>query len=156
MKILTAQYPTMYTRKFKVFYTDFYSTTQSFVNVVLFATRLGEQVVSVMINTGQTFTGAGVTTASLRIHTSDTMASSATTGGALATLNVLSNAGASNGVLQSAIARTGAGTFLNQPIIGSVSASFNIVAQLAVNSPVRPSVLTQGYATIWVTTIRLP
>ena len=156
MQVLTAQYPTMYTRKFRVFYTDFVSASQSFVNLTLFATRKGEQVISVMTNTVTTFIGTGVTTASLRIHASDTMAATATTGGSFANVNMQAFAGPSNGVLQSAIARTGAGTFVGQPVIGSVSASYNIVAQLAVNSPIRTNVLTQGEADIWVTTIRLP
>lgn len=61
MQVLTAQYPTMYTRKFRLTFADFQPNATRRSDVLLFTLPKANQIVSVAMKSEIAFKGGGVT-----------------------------------------------------------------------------------------------
>lgn len=153
MQTLTAQFPTLITRKYKVFYTDFNGVATSTTYIILHLQNKRLQVFHVQIKHTVAFAGAGVTAAILSV--SDQQSYTGVYGVPTLMLQHNSFVAVSDvaGSNRAIIARSGAGSV---PRFSPYDTAWNLCCGLQINTGVPLNVLTQGEAFLWVTLARFP
>lgn len=156
MQVLASQYPTLYTRKFRVFYTDFNTGGLLYKYLDLCTTSKCTELIGVKIVITTRFVAAGLTTGNLVINSSVNFASPPITTGRMALEN--SNVVVTDGV--------GLCTLGTQGTYSTAAANtFQCAKQLADTTwkvcyiqtgGGSVNALSSGVADIWLTFIKLP
>lgn len=155
MQELTGQYSQLYTRKFRVSYTDFQPEATARGKKLLFSLADGNQIVMCMIVPAIQGVCAGATSLALRVIQGPYSNSVGNTSGQLIQYSALSPVLADSGVIQSVVPRTNSVTppthssicFKGQPT--EIYAILDVVGGPTVNS------VSAGSWYIYVTSIRL-
>lgn len=155
MQVLTGQYPTLYTRKFRVFYTDLNTTATPYKQINLLTLPKSEQVVFVQMQTKSKWTGTGITGQTLRIWQSEQIGTAGASTGFLFTYNnwgTPSNSSGANAWLQQ---RVNVNAPAGEPMICNTLIPTNLILTSRTFGN-NNNALTNGVTDIWVTTIKVP
>ena len=155
MQILTAQYPTMYTRKYRVFFTDIQPNINERGDIKLFTLAKGYQIISIAMKSEIPFNGAGITSSEANVFIDNNMPPTPSILGSLASYNTFNASSDKNGTIQS-INKIKA---VNAPLDNDNWCNFltptGIYASMLVNAGANINQLTSGQLLIWVTTMRV-
>lgn len=156
MQVLAAQYPTLYTYKFRVSYTDFQADADAF-NAFLIKT-LGKtiEVASTKIWLRSGFTGTGLTSAVLRLRQFNSLPTSDSTNGQFWQIRVDSSSGDDIGIHAFAPQRSVAGAAPQAFWISNQSTPTDLYLTLQLNAAAVINNLTSGEFDIWITVYKLP
>lgn len=156
MQVLAAQYPTLYTRKFRVFYTDFNSGGLNNKVIDLFTIGPAYDIAFIKLNPTIKFVGTGISSANLSIYGSNNIASPPSTVGRYAVTSCSDTVSPSKGFfgLLQQPSSSGGGTL--QYAINSVTGNTTMRVACILNAGANINNLTAGQADIWITTCRNP
>ena len=155
MQILTGQYPSLYTHKFKIDYTDFKPST-TFSNQFTFL-KLAKtvQVVQVQIYCLTPFAGSGITNATLRIFDAAELPSASLLTGMFSQCVVFGAHSTKMGANQWIQPRARVTAPTTQSIICDMVNPTSLSCRLVLPSGQIINNLTQGSAYVWVTVMKL-
>ncbi len=156
MQVLTGQYPTLYTHKFRVFYYDFVAISSTFSKVKLFTLPKGYQVVFTMMKGNVLFAGGGVTDAAVVLHDSISLPTSHNLNGSYSAFNGINPIGQNRGVFKSAVSRIITISGTNRNIICNTLSPTDFYATLQLVNTGGLAALTAGSLDIWITVARFP
>ena len=156
MKVLTGQYPTLYTHKFEIEYTDF-KPSATFSNQFTFLTLpRAVQVVAVQIYCITPFAGTGITNATMRIFDAAELPSASLLTGMFTQCVVFGTHSNKMGASQWIQPRSRVTAPTTQSIICDMSAPTSLSCRLVLQTGAVINNLTAGKAWVWVTTIKTP
>lgn len=156
MQILTGQYPTLYTHKLKIDYTDFKPSTLKFLNLPVLTLPRATQIVFTQIQTITPFAGTNITGASVRLHQSNNPPTADTTNGQFNSINLMNLTGSWIGNAAWVQNRIRASGTPNYNIIGDQVNAWYLLASLNLTGTGSINTLTAGSFYLWVTTMRTP
>lgn len=155
MQVLTGQYPALYTRKFRVFYTDFNTVASPYRQINLVTLPKSEQVVFVQMQTKSKWIGTNITGQILRLWQSGQVGAVSASLGYFFSYNnwgTPSNTSGANAWVQQ---KVNPNAPAGEPLICSDLTPTTLVLTsrtLGNNN----NALTAGVTDIWVTTIKVP
>ena len=156
MQVLTGQYPTIYTHKFKVDYTDF-KPSASFSNQFnLITLPKAVQVVFAQIYCTVPFAGSGVTNATIRLFDAAELPSASLLTGMFTQCVVFGTQSGKMGANQWIQPRARVTAPTTQSIICNQTAPTTISCRLVLQTGAIINNLTQGSVYIWLGTIKTP
>lgn len=156
MQVLTGQYSTLYTYKFRVFYTDFQpnATRRSLINLVNLPKTV--QIVSTAFWTESQFLDGAGGDINVAIWDSANVAGVGVSTGNFSNYRVSLPSTSTNGSFQAQVVRTKPTAPTNQQLFCNFLSPTQV--QLSVTMPSGRSVnqLIQGTVLVWLTTIKMP
>lgn len=156
MQVLTGQYPILYTYKFRVYYNDFLTVTNTFGQVKLVTLKKAYQILYTTLVPVINFAGNRVTNATVRLHSSNSLPLTDSPDGEFNSLNA------------QILPREGVGSFLpcpprfsvsgvtQTPIMNNTLSPTDIYATLKINNGATLAGLTNGVFEVWIATVRQP
>lgn len=156
MQILTAQYPTLYTHKFKVSYNDFKPSTTFANQFDLLTIAKTVQVVHTQIYCITPFAGSGLTSATIRLFDKAQLPSASLTTGQFGSCVVLGTQSSIMGSSQWVQPRARVTAPTTQSIICNTSAPTTISCRFIAQTGYNITLLSAGEVYIWITTMKLP
>lgn len=155
MQVLTAQYPSLYTRKFRVTFQDF-NTIASRRNIInLFTLPKGNQIVQVAGWTENRFIGGAITDSILGVYQSNNVPAVGATTNYMGVFRTFNTSAPRNGLLQSLVSINS----ITAPTANQNWCNFNEPTIIQIGMQVSTghlcTQLTQGSALVWVTSMRL-
>lgn len=156
IQTLTAQYPTLYTRKFRVQYTHYNGAAGTYRSNKLFDLNRNWDVAYVKLWTDVRWAGASINNMPFRIHDTNSLPGADSAAGQYA--SVLGNVpqGASLGTFNFTQPRPNAAPTTNNGYIGDQSATYGIYLTASVGPLGNFVNLTAGSLYIWVGVFRNP
>lgn len=156
MQVLTGQYPTLYTHKFKIDYTDFQPST-TFSNQFTFLTLAKTvQVVQVQIYCLTPFAGTGITNATIRIFDAAELPSASLLTGMFTQCVVFGAHSTKMGANQWIQPRARVTAPTTQSIICGMVSPTDLSCRLVLPTGQIINNLTAGSVWVWVTVMKLP
>ena len=156
MQVLTAQYPTLYTRKFRFRYTDFTPFAVNFKALPIVFLARTIDVFWVKLWPSAMWTGPGVTSANFRIHDNHSVQAADSSLGQYSAISGNNAAANFHGASASVLQR-----MVNTPVNGytifnDMVAPTQMFLTLKLNALIPMTVLTAGVLDVWLVTAKNP
>lgn len=156
MQVLTGQYPTLYTHKFKIDFTDF-KPSATFSNQFTFLTLARTvQVVHVQIYCTTPFAGSGITNATIRIFDAAELPSASLLTGMFTQCVVFGSHSGKMGANQWTQPRARVTAPTTQSIICDMLAPTSLSCRLVLPTGQIINNLNAGSVWVWVTVMKIP
>lgn len=155
MQVLTGQYPQMYFKKFRVFYTDFQPNASRRSTIALFTLPKAHQIISTFYYTEAQFLDGAGSDITVALWDTDNQAATGVVTGNISNYRVSLPPASTNGTAQSIIARTKPTTPTAQQLFCGFTAPTPIGLSVTMPSGRTVNQLTTGIVVVWVGYIKL-
>lgn len=154
MQVLTAQYPTLYTRKFRVLFTDFNSIANRSGTITLFTMPKANQIVFLSQYLETAFRGGPITDSFSTIHLSNNLPTAPATTQSLSVFRTFNAATDKNGVINAVPAVMSNSAPTNSQSSANLMAATGVSLRMTLPAGQLLTSLSQGSLLVWVTTMR--
>lgn len=156
MQVLTGQYPTLYTHKFKIDYTDFKVGLLKTSEFNLLTLPKATQVVAIQYKQLVPFAGVNMGISSFRLFQSNALPASTSSVGSFLAINASQTVNEQQGALLTIQGRVDPITAGSQNLICNYNTPTTIVARMTISGSGNMSGLSAGSFWVWLVTMKMP